>query len=76
MASCNLADSPDCGPTDIQRIARVLVARHGPRATDRALDRLRSLCAMGDFAGCAMWSRILAELNRMHALERPAEMPH
>jgi len=73
-ASSNAADSSDWEPIDIQRIAHLLVAQRGPLAIDYAADWLGSLCAVGDFAGCAEWSRILAELNRMHPVQRPAEM--
>jgi hypothetical protein len=57
-------------PIDIRRAAARLLEDHGSGAVDRALAHLREHCAAGDLEGCATWSRMLAELNRMELVER------
>ena len=50
---------------DIWRTGRLMMEQHGPRAIERACDRIHELCAVGDIEGCKVWSRVVAAINEI-----------
>ena len=56
---------------DIRRSAWVLMKRHGPDAVLQAAMRADELLAKGDVDGCAIWKRIIAEIEHLQAQIAP-----
>jgi hypothetical protein len=74
-------------PIDIWRVAALLLAQEGKRASKHAARRISELTEQGDIAGAALWANILAAVaslrsrdgefkaRRFSARPRPAVLP-
>jgi hypothetical protein len=56
---------------DIRRSAWVLIKRYGPDAALQAAMRAEDLLAQGDADGCAIWKRIIADIEHLQAQIAP-----
>jgi hypothetical protein len=58
---------------DIFRAAKLLVARHGDAAVDRAERRARQLLSTGDAAAAALWTQVAVAIVEMTRGRRTSE---
>jgi hypothetical protein len=65
----------DVSDRDIQATALLVIKEHGGRAGYFAASRADQLAGQGAYAGAQTWRRILAEIERLQAME-PATTEH
>jgi len=58
-------DSAPIADVDVWRAAKVLIDRHGAKATADAMKRADALAAQGDAAGKVVWLRILKSVEEL-----------